>query len=258
MSEKNKNIQPNEDAPKSIEGAPAVKSSSWKRLLAKKWVFPATYMAAAAIILTLMWVYQDSGSRSLTDKQVGLDVSTKGSSVTDAVSNPDATAVTTAAETMQWPVKDRNQVEVIMHFFDSTSSNEVRQAAMVQYNDTYMPHMGLDLATQDGQPFEVAAALSGKVTLVEKHPIVGNQVVVEHSNGLVTVYQSLDEVKVQKNAQINKGDIIAKAGRNELEKNLGVHVHFEVRQGLEGAPLNPTQFLPEAKAAATVQTEVKK
>ncbi len=57
MSDQNKGFQ-KEEAPKTAQGAQST-TSTWKRLLAKKWVFPATYMAAAAIILTLMWVYQE-------------------------------------------------------------------------------------------------------------------------------------------------------------------------------------------------------
>jgi stage II sporulation protein Q len=254
MSEQNKDIQSNEEAPKSIEGAPAVRSSSWKRLLAKKWVFPATYMAAAAIILTLMWVYQDSGDRSLTDSDLGVTVTKPGSSVTDAVSGPDAMPVNATTEKMQWPVSERGEVDVIMHFFESDASNELRQAAVVEYGSTFIPHMGVDLAKHDDQPFDVVAAMSGNVLIVEKHAIVGNQVVISHDNGLVTVYQSLDEVAVKKGDQVKQGDLIGKAGRNELEKKLGVHVHFEVRQGLEGTPQNPAQYLPEVKTT-TVEAQ---
>ncbi|MFE5324142.1 peptidoglycan DD-metalloendopeptidase family protein [Paenibacillus sp. NPDC056579] len=230
-----------EEAPKTIEGAQSSPSFSWKRLLAKKWVFPATYMAAAAIILTLMWVYQDAGKSSLTN-ELGID-SSKSATVTDNVMKPDAVAVNGSTESMQWPVKDRNELEVTLPFFDSKASNEVRQTAMVEYGDTFTPHMGMDFSRPDNQPFEVLAAMSGKVTAVEKNPVVGNLVEITHSNGLVSVYQSLSEVTVAKDAEVKKGDVIAKAGRNELEKEQGTHLHFEVRQGQEGQAVNPEQFM---------------
>lgn len=44
-------------------------------MLAKKWVFPATYVAAAAIILTLMWVYQDTGTKTVSQDDLGIKVS---------------------------------------------------------------------------------------------------------------------------------------------------------------------------------------
>ncbi|WP_248929390.1 M23 family metallopeptidase [Paenibacillus hamazuiensis] len=241
MNDQKQDLKTKEEAPNTTQGA---QTNAWKRLLAKKWVFPATYMAAAAIILTLMWVYQDSGKSKIADNtQVGLDSSKQ--TVTDNVSGPDAVAVNSPAETMSWPFKDRNELEVVMHYFDSKASNEVRQAAMVEYGDTFTPHVGIDYARNDKQPFDVLAAMSGKVTAVEKNPVVGNLVEITHSNGLVTVYQSLADVKVVKDQQVKKGEVIAQAGRSEMEKDEGVHLHFEVRQGQGGPALNPEQFFPE-------------
>lgn len=240
MNEQKRDSQKTTDAPKSIEGASSSKTFSWKRLLAKKWVFPATYMAAAAIILTLMWVYQGAGTVK-PDQSVSLDTGT----VTNNVMGPDAVATTAKQETMQWPVQNRAEVEVLLPFFDNKASNEVRQAAMVEYGDTFTPHMGMDFQRPDNQSFDVQAVMSGKVTAVEKNPVVGNLVEVTHANGLVSVYQSLADVRVTKDAEVKKGDVLAKAGRNELEKDQGVHLHFELRQGQGGPAVNPEQFLGE-------------
>jgi stage II sporulation protein Q len=100
----------------------------------------------------------------------------------------------------------------------------------VQYGDTITPHTGIDLASPNDQTFDVLAALSGKVTVVEKNPLTGNQVEITDSNGLVTIYQSLTDIKVAQGAEVKQGDVIAKAGVNELEKDDGVHLHFEVHQ----------------------------
>ncbi|MDF2720330.1 MAG: stage sporulation protein [Paenibacillus sp.] len=237
MNEQNENQGVN--APKSTDGA---KTSGWKRLLSKKWVFPATYMAAAAIILTLMWVYTDSGSKNLSETEVGLDVA-KTQTVTDATSKPGALAVTATTETLQWPVQDRSQVEVLMSYFDSKASSEARQSAMIEYGDTLTPHVGVDFARQDDKPFDVVAAMSGKVTRVEKDPIVGQLIEITHQDGTVTIYQSLSDVKVAKDVEVKKGDVIAVSGRNELEKEMGMHVHFEVRQN--GASVNPDSLIGE-------------
>ena len=241
MNEQKRDLQ-DQEAPKSIEGAQSG-SSSWKRLLAKKWVFPATYMAAAAIILTLMWVYQGAGTSKL-DTSVGVD-SSKSGTVTGNVSGPDAVATNAKQETMQWPVKEHGEFDVILPYFDSKASNEVRQAAMVEYGDTFTPHIGMDFARPDNQPFDVMAVMSGKVTALQKDPVVGHLIEITHSNGLVSVYQSLSEVNVAKDAEVKKGDVIAKAGRNELEKEQGVHLHFELRQGQGGPAVNPESYITE-------------
>ncbi|NHN33839.1 M23 family metallopeptidase [Paenibacillus agricola] len=244
MNDQKRDLQTQQEAPKSNEGARGKQSFSWKRLLSKKWVFPATYMAAAAIILTLMWVYQDAGRSAIKDElAVGLEAAE--TTVTETVTKPDALAVNAVIETMQRPYKETGELEVTLPFFDSKASNEVRQAAMVEYGDTFTPHMGMDFSKPDNQTFEVLAAMGGKVTAVEKNPVVGNLIEITHSNGLITVYQSLAEMNVAKDAEVKKGDVIAKAGRNELEKDQGVHLHFEVRQGEDGTSINPDSFFAE-------------
>lgn len=246
MNDQNKQVQEAKGPRESKDAAPtAAPAFSWKRMLGKKWVFPAVYMVAAALILTLVWVYQGSSGTS-----TGLEKETVGQSVNKA-ENGEAVPVAAPAETMQWPVKERGELEVIMPFYEEGAGADVKQAALIEYNDTFTPHLGIDLARQDDKEFDVLAALSGKVSRVEKNPLVGYQVEITHPNGLVTVYQSLASVAVQKDAEVKKGDVIAKAGRNELEKDHGTHVHFEVRQGAEGASVNPEQYLSVVEGAAS-------
>ncbi|KIL40629.1 hypothetical protein SD70_11940 [Gordoniibacillus kamchatkensis] len=233
MNEQKQELQ-KEEAPKTGRGAQG--QSSWKRLLAKKWVFPAVYMAAAAIILTLMWVYQDAGKKSAAD-DTGLKVSQSDTGAKGGQSVP----VNATSETMGWPVKDRNAVATSMDFYDAGGTPEAKAAAMVEYNQQFTPHTGIDLTAKDNSAFDVLAALGGKVTTVDNNPVVGHLIEITSPNGLVTVYQSVTDVKVAKGADVKKGDVIAKAGRNELEKDEGVHLHFEVRQ--DGNAVNPAQFL---------------
>jgi stage II sporulation protein Q len=247
MNEQNKEVQETNGTRESKHAVPAVAPSfSWKRMLGKKWVFPAVYMAAAAIILTLMWVYQDSAGNKVSEDAA------LNQTVTDNVTKPagDAVAVSAQAESMQWPVKDQNQFTISMPFYEEKASDDVKQAALVEYGETFQPHLGIDLASKDNKDFDVMAAMSGKVSLVEKNPLVGYQVEITHSNGLITVYQSLSDIKVTKGQDVKKGDIIAMSGKSELEKDHGNHLHFEVRQGADGQSVNPDQFLTTASTSS--------
>jgi stage II sporulation protein Q len=247
MNEQKKGIQVKEEAPQIKEGVPntTVPSKGWRALMSKKWAFPAIYMAAAAIILTFMWVYQDLG-RTPTAGKTDTEIAKAGKDAKDQKNQAgDAVPVIANTETMHWPVLDRNEVVVSLPFYDSAASNEVKQSAMVQYGDTITPHTGIDLASPNDQTFDVLAALSGKVTVVEKNPLTGNQVEITDSNGLVTIYQSLTDIKVAQGAEVKQGDVIAKAGVNELEKDDGVHLHFEVHQSKDGPVLDPTKLITE-------------
>ncbi|OMF81754.1 M23 family metallopeptidase [Paenibacillus glucanolyticus] len=243
MNEQNKNSKPHEEAPKTVQGDSTVPSSSWKKALSKRWVFPAAYLAAAAIILTLVWVYQDASQKTLKPQGEANVSESVQSSEKPATEGKDGEAleVTANAQSMIWPVADDVAVSIVKPYFDETNP-ETHQEAMVQYNDTFTPNLGIDLATADDTMFEVRAALTGKVTRVENHPLNGN--VVEITSGdTKTVYQSLNEVKVKEGAEVKQGDSIATAGRSEFEKDLGNHVHFEVYEG--GKLVNPVSVLPQ-------------
>jgi stage II sporulation protein Q len=229
--EQNQNSHP-------VEGPRASASGSfWKRLLAKKWVFPATYMAAAAIILTLMWAYQDNTSTPVAEEEINLDVG----KVTGETQGPEAVAATTEPETLEWPVADQASLQVILGFFDVNNTSEDNQAAMVEYGDTFTPHYGIDLASANNEAFDVLAAMSGTVTRVEQVPIVGHLIEITHENGMSTVYSSVEQVQVAQGDNVKQGDRIAMSGRNELEKDLGNHVHFELWNN--GQPVNPEDHI---------------
>ena len=241
MENRQNQENPNEEAPKTAgERQP---SATWKKLRAKKWVFPTAYLVAAAIILGLMWWYQSTNDELATEGiDAGLDVTGNVDVDGEAEPGSDTAPVHATLEEMQWPVVDASEITVLMPFYDTSASAEERAAALVHYGNEITPHMGVSIGTADNAPFEVAAALSGTVTRVAQQPPVGNIVEITHNDGLVTVYQSLENVRVREGEQVVQGQVIADAGRNELESDLGVHLHFEVREN--GKPLNPQNYLP--------------
>ncbi|MNV88928.1 Stage II sporulation protein Q [compost metagenome] len=112
----------------------------------------------------------------------------------------------------------------------------------MQSGDTFTPNTDIDLARQDNKTFDVKAAVSGEVTRVEDVPTLGTVIEVDQGN-LKTVYQSLGDAKVKQGDQVKQGDTLASAGRNEVEKDLGNHVHFEVYQ--DSKLVNPSDLLPQ-------------
>lgn len=251
MKDQNNNKQNQHgESPKITMGEPAVPVSAWKRLLSKRWVYPAVYMAAAAIILTLVWVYQDASKKPMdsTPASVSESVEVSGTEQpgTDTAkeNGKDKGAETVAvAEDLAWPVAKMADVSVVKPFYDNEASAEDHEAALVVHNDTYYPNTGIDLARKDSESFEVTAAMAGKVTRVDEVPLFGSVVEITHANNLKTVYESLADVKVKMNAEVKQGDVIGSAGRNEMEKDLGNHVHFAVYEN--GELINPVTVLPK-------------
>lgn len=234
-----------EETPKTVlGGTSAAKSSSgWKSLFAKRWVSPAIFMAAAAIIVTLMWIYQGADQTSpTTGKAVTTEDSKEGTTETQG-KDDQAQEVIAGNESIKWPLADRAALQVELPFYDEKASDEEREAALVQVGETFSPHMGIDFVDPSGKTFDVLAALSGKVTYVKAEPTNGNVIEITHEGGLVTVYQSVTDVAVEVGDDVTQGTVIAKAGRNDLERDLGIHLHYETRSN--GKPVNPSSLITE-------------
>lgn len=98
-------------------------------------------------------------------------------------------------------------------------------------------HSGIDIGVDEGTP--VAAADSGVVVEADWLGGYGNAVIIDHGNGLSTVYGHNSSLTVSAGQIVSKGQIIAYSG--STGNSTGPHVHFEVRSG--GEPVDPMGYL---------------
>lgn len=94
-------------------------------------------------------------------------------------------------------------------------------------------HSGIDFAAPTGSPIQTPA--SGTVSFAGVKGGYGNTVVIDHGNGLSTLYGHMSQIKVQRGQTVNSGSVIGLVG--STGRSTGPHVHFETRQG--GKPVNP-------------------
>ncbi|MFY4775216.1 peptidoglycan DD-metalloendopeptidase family protein [Metabacillus sp. RGM 3146] len=216
-------------------------SSKFQQILRKRWVFPAIYLVSAAVILTGVLWYQAARNdvKHIADNPTNPNTSKGHQSV----------EVNKAIETVSLPVLDKESVKVVTKFYDLNASKEDQVAALVSYNNTYSPNKGIDIASKDGKEFDVSAALSGTVTKAEKDPVLGNVIEVKNANGVVTMYQSLSVLDVQKGDKVAQNEIIGRSGKNLYNQKAGVHVHFEIRK--DGKAVNPSNFIDKPATAIT-------
>ncbi|WP_424766625.1 peptidoglycan DD-metalloendopeptidase family protein [Paenibacillus sp. sgz302251] len=241
----NKSKQRPEETPKTVlGGTSAAKSSSgWKSLFAKRWVSPAIFMAAAAIIVTLMWIYQGADRTSPATGEIDSTEVSQGEEAVTPGENEESLEVVVGDERMQWPVADKASLQIERPFFDENASEAEQEAAMVQVGTTFTPNTGIDFVNPDGSTFDVLAALSGKVTLVKQHPTNGNVIEITHAGGLVTVYQSVSDIQVAEGDDVRQGTKIAQAGRSDVGRELGIHLHYETIK--DGKAVNPSSLVLE-------------
>lgn len=95
-------------------------------------------------------------------------------------------------------------------------------------------HKGMDFAMPVGSP--VAATLGGTVSSTDAGSEYGTSVVIDHGNGLQTIYGHLSEKSVNVGDVIKTGQRIGKSGNTG--NTTGPHLHFEVRKG-KNNPVDP-------------------
>ena len=124
----------------------------------------------------------------------------------------DAVEVGKSMENVAMPAAHSENVSVVKSFMKLMPQKE-KEAALVNYNNTYSLSKGIDLAEKDGKSFDVSASLSGTVVKAAKDPVLGYVVEIEHSDGLSTVYQSLSEVSVDQGDKVKQNQVIGKSGK---------------------------------------------
>jgi len=98
-------------------------------------------------------------------------------------------------------------------------------------------HQGLDYAVPEGTP--VAALNGGVVLLAQPLFFEGNCVVLDHGQGLLTLYMHLSKIEVKEGDHITSGQKLGLSGGTG--RATGPHLHVAVRW--QGIYLNPATLL---------------
>ena len=98
-------------------------------------------------------------------------------------------------------------------------------------------HKGIDIARPSNRT--IKAADNGTVTFAGWDGAYGNKVVINHNNGMRTVYAHLASINVSVGQTVEKGRKIGVMG--STGNSTGVHLHFEVYKN--GSLKNPLNYL---------------
>ncbi|MCR4851240.1 MAG: peptidoglycan DD-metalloendopeptidase family protein [Lachnospiraceae bacterium] len=98
-------------------------------------------------------------------------------------------------------------------------------------------HNGVDMAAPSGSP--ILAAYNGKVVAADYSSTMGNYIMINHGDGLYTIYMHASALYVSKGQEVSKGQTIAAVG--STGRSTGPHLHFGVRR--DGNYVNPWQYL---------------
>ena len=107
------------------------------------------------------------------------------------------------------------------------------------FNKSKRFHSGVDILAKIDTP--VRAAESGKVIFVGEKGGLGKAIVIDHGNGLRTIYGHLNRYLTAAGMNIVRGEIIAGAGNTG--RSTAPHLHFTVMQ--DGKNVDPLLFTYE-------------
>lgn len=128
-----------------------------------------------------------------------------------------------AAAPSLWPVQGR-----IMSSFGERSD---------PFNGEGAFHRGVDIQGNYGQPIVSPAA--GVVEMADFRGGYGRTVIINHGNGITTLFGHMSGFAVSAGQHVQRGDVIGFVGQSG--RTTGPHVHYEVH--INSAPVNPYKYL---------------
>ncbi|MEJ2567340.1 MAG: M23 family metallopeptidase [candidate division WOR-3 bacterium] len=102
---------------------------------------------------------------------------------------------------------------------------------------TVTMNRGLDIEAPWGTNVEAVAP--GKVVYNDNFLGYGKLILIQHGEGLVTLYSHLASATVENGTEVEAGDVIGKVGQTGSVKN--PTLHFEIRKN--GIAVNPFNYI---------------
>lgn len=102
------------------------------------------------------------------------------------------------------------------------------------------PHSGIDIAAPKGSP--IKAPKSGKVIATGHYFFNGNTVIVDHGQGLISMFCHLDSINVETGYTLDRGEQLGTVG--QTGRATGPHLHWSVN--LNNVRVDPMLFLDKS------------
>lgn len=201
-----------------------------KRVLKKSVVYSLYGLSFSLLLGGIVLLNVANSNKSLNSKQEDYSLVSRG--LFDTVET-----VVNSKEKLIKPYTDES-VKIVKNYYDYQADEETQKGSLIYYENTYLQSSGVSYGKEES--FDVIAILDGTVKEVKEDTTLGNVVVIEHSNNIVSTYQSLTDIKVKQGDKVSQGDVIAKSGTSNISSDLNNHLYFELAVG--GITVNPENY----------------
>ena len=147
------------------------------------------------------------------------------------------TPVISLADKIVRPYNDDN-VNIVKNYYDYKDEATNQEKSLIYYENTYIQSSGISYSK--GEAFDVVAILPGKVNEIKEDTTLGNVITLEHENGIISVYQSINEIDVNVGDEVAQGQILAKSSTSNISNELENHLYFELI--IDGVCVNPEEY----------------
>lgn len=103
-------------------------------------------------------------------------------------------------------------------------------------------HRGLDIGSALKEKTKIIATNSGQVVLARYFKVFGNTVVIDHGQGIFSLYFHMSKILAQEGQEIKKGEILGKMGTTGV--STAPHLHWGM--SVQDVRVDPKQWLDEA------------
>lgn len=198
----------------------------------KKPVMYGVYIASILLVLGAIYLIESSLSKGSFKE----DDKDKPTYVSDTIFEEEVPVVGEDVKIIR-PYTD-NEIKILKNYYDYQADNETQLESILYHENTYLQNSGVSYGGKDN--FDVVSILDGTVIDIKEDALLGKIVQISHSNDMISIYQSLGEVNVNKGDQIKQGIVIGKSGTNNIAKDLGSHLDLELI--IKGQTVNPESY----------------
>lgn len=197
-----------------------------KKLRLKPFVIPVVYTLLVVALLVGTYVATKDFSKEEDTYQY----------VSNTILDNEIPVMNTEVTIMK-PFSNAN-VTIAKNFYDNQSDEEQQKNSIIYHENTYMQNSGIDYT--NSEEYDVQSILDGEVIEVSQEELLGNVVTIRHTNDIISIYQSVNNVTVKKGDTVTRGQAIGKSGSCELNKDIPNHLHFEL--SIKGQIVDPNKY----------------